>query len=776
MMKKRKIVTIYLIGLLVGIIFFGTSFPSSIYALESKSEINIYSVDGNASLDEIDSFFITLKAGPYQLFTDNRETEIKMEGFGSLVDPRKPKLPSKIFHIGLPPESRLISIELIEKEYKQILGNYTVELASPIANTPNIMFLKNNEEVYSLSNPYPQNTIVYLGMGQLRKYSFARIRFNPISYIPIEEKLFLCKEIKIKISYSRVRQLSDELLTDSIMDDTASKFIDNYKTIKSYYPSTLPYVSPPKYDYLIITKDDLVNSIDPFKSWKNEIGYSVKVVNTSWISSQYSGNDMQEEIRNFLKDKYASWGIEYVLIIGNHFSIPMRYCYPHGHGIGDGKVPTDYYYADLTGDWDSDGDGYFGEMEDSPDFSVEVFIGRIPFDDPEIVEQILEKTIAYQQDNGEWKKKALLLGSFLWLDNYKGHQGTETDGAELMEELWQDILIKRNFSRTTMYEKEGFAQSTYDCDFPINNSNIRSVWPENYGLVSWTCHGEIDSISRLVWSSDNGDGIPYTGNDSIESISFFSNQDDSNGDDVQLLDDDKPSIVFAAACDNAKLDNEYKESLGESLLKNGAVVFIGSTVDAYGPFNWSDEDDGGIDSIDYYFFKHFINNNYACGKALYSAKLHYSKNLMGIGKEWWNYQNLYGICIFGDPSTYIQEAPDSPSITGPSSIKKGKEFDYIFSASDLQQDDVYYLIDWGDSSMGDWLGPFPSGEEIVRSHEWERKDTYVIKAKAKDAYDMESNWTNFEVTMPKSRTYNHPLLSWFTQKLFSRFFWLELLN
>ena len=42
----------------------------------------------------------------------------------------------------------------------------------------------------------------------------------------------------------------------------------------------------------------------------------------------------------------------------------MRYCYPNPYIHDDSpdfkesrhKIPTDYYYADLIGDWDSDGD------------------------------------------------------------------------------------------------------------------------------------------------------------------------------------------------------------------------------------------------------------------------------------------------------------------------------------------------------------------------------------------------------------------------------------
>jgi len=47
------------------------------------------------------------------------------------------------------------------------------------------------------------------------------------------------------------------------------------------------------------------------------------------------------------------------------------------------ESPTDYFYADLTGNWDLDADGYFGEFagDKGPggvDFVNEVYCGQDP--------------------------------------------------------------------------------------------------------------------------------------------------------------------------------------------------------------------------------------------------------------------------------------------------------------------------------------------------------------------------------------------------------------
>jgi hypothetical protein len=52
----------------------------------------------------------------------------------------------------------------------------------------------------------------------------------------------------------------------------------------------------------------------------------------------------------------------------------------------------------------------------------------------------------------------------------------------------------------------------------------------------------------------------------------------------------------------------------------------------------------------------------------------------------------------------------------------------------------------------------PSGESLNASHIWEQRDSYTIRAKAKDENGAESDWATLEVSMPKSK----PIFKWFT--------------
>jgi len=58
--------------------------------------------------------------------------------------------------------------------------------------------------------------------------------------------------------------------------------------------------------------------------------------------------------------------------------------------------------------------------------------------------------------------------------------------------------------------------------------------------------------------------------------------------------------------------------------------------------------------------------------------------------------------------------PDIPS--GSIYGKAGMEYSYVTSSTDPNEDDIYYLIDWGDGTDTGWLGSYTSGESICINH------------------------------------------------------------
>ena len=115
------------------------------------------------------------------------------------------------------------------------------------------------------------------------------------------------------------------------------------------------------------------------------------------------------------------------------------------------------------------------------------------------------------------------------------------------------------------------------------------------------------------------------------------------------------------------------------------------------------------------------------------------------------------------------EPPATPSIKGNETGQFGTNQQYDIKSRDPEGNTVYYMIDWGDGTVTDWLGPYASNIDVTQSHNWDEKGTYQVKVKAKDIYDQESDWGTLEVEMPKNKVISHPFISW----IFSQFPMLE---
>ncbi|MBE3121776.1 MAG: PQQ-like beta-propeller repeat protein [Thermoplasmata archaeon] len=129
-----------------------------------------------------------------------------------------------------------------------------------------------------------------------------------------------------------------------------------------------------------------------------------------------------------------------------------------------------------------------------------------------------------------------------------------------------------------------------------------------------------------------------------------------------------------------------------------------------------------------------------------------------------NYAGMIGhLHAFGslDPN-----APIAPTITGQTNGKIKKTYTYTFTSTSPLENNIYYLVDWGDGTTTDWLGPYNSSETIALNHSWEKKGTYVIKARAKDTDNLWGPWGTLSVNMPCS--YDKPVMN-FLERVLERY-------
>jgi len=601
----------------------------------------------------------------------------------AIFGPGKPDLPGRRLFILLPPGASNVRVEFQPEGSHVLPGNYKIEAAPvPIPLLPDgrgeklqatlsAEWSETYRSIYTKDNPYPGTCGHYVGMGTLRKYIYCELLLFPFSYRPLSGKIIRREAIRATVSYSlpelnsRVNEPDRGFHWDTSVDMYAARLFYNYAEIAPLYSSTTRNGSPERsqlYDYLIITTDAHVGAINAsqFISWKTSLGHSVRLVTITdpEISGQ-PGSDLPAKIRNFLRENYQAWSIQYVMIVGHHSTIPMRYCFPNPNNHVDhagtpdatsGEQPTDFYYADLSFpdavSWDLDGDGYFGEYgQDAPDFLAEVVVGRIPTDNDARITGTLDKLVAFEQDCGDWKNHALHAGAFWYLSNENNNGKPAYDGACCMHEMERNLMT--GWSITHFSEQNGLEHSDYAWP-ALTAAAFANAWRNgSFAVVNWGAHGWPDGAARKVWAWDDGDGVPETSNPNELSWPYFISLSSS-------LDADFPSILFAISCMIGYPESNVYGNIGIDLLTHptygSGCAILGASRIAYGQSGWP-KNPGGSESLCYEFNRYLINGPDGpekVGEALYHSKAYYHLNY-GIAHfvEHWN---LFNYNLFGDPS------------------------------------------------------------------------------------------------------------------------------
>jgi hypothetical protein len=114
----------------------------------------------------------------------------------------------------------------------------------------------------------------------------------------------------------------------------------------------------------------------------------------------------------------------------------------------------------------------------------------------------------------------------------------------------------------------------------------------------------------------------------------------------------------------------------------------------------------------------------------------------------------------------VNNPPGTPVIKGPVFIKPNKQYEYTVRSTDLEGEQIYYWINWGDN-ITYWTGPYNSGEEAIFSHSWPKPfKIYIITASARDENgNICDKDATFPVIVPKDKQTNNPILLRILEKL-----------
>ncbi|ASJ02845.1 hypothetical protein A3L09_06020 [Thermococcus profundus] len=416
-----------------------------------------------------------------------------------------------------------------------------------------------------------------------------------------------------------------------------------------------------KVGYAIVTTKAIVNGsgeLPKYVEYLKSKGFEVYLL-TEDDYGYAEGQERAVNIRNWLKEHYKPLHITYVLLIGNpdpddpsdpndtYGDVPMIMAWPRVKYTDPrtnethwyNSTPTDYFYADLTGNWDLDGDGYYGEYPDDfgkggVDLSPEVFVGRIPVYDGNYtaLDSILDRIMAFK---GAPKKILLPMAVINYEneDNFPGY--ARTDGRKLPYYLGQ-LAEARNFSVTAMYEGEGLSPVPRDAayyTYNISEENLIREWNRGYGIVMWLAHGYREVAYRKVWARDDGDGIPES-----SEMELYPLIDVSSASKLEP----KNTFLFEASCLNGYPEDSH--NLQYTLLKSAAIAIVGATRQSwYSIGMWELNAVPDDLSLGYVYVKNLMEGMTA-GEALYMGKSSFSAS----DPKW--IMNLFNFNLYGDPS------------------------------------------------------------------------------------------------------------------------------
>ena len=403
-----------------------------------------------------------------------------------------------------------------------------------------------------------------------------------------------------------------------------------------------------KIEMLIIVNDSsFISAATPLMDWKNEKGVKTIILSNY---SDYQGRDKAEKIRNMIKDFYEKENIQWVLLAGDAEDelIPIREVYnPDVVVVGgeseysswdDYYKPTDFYYADLTGSWDDNNNSVWGESAeyngeiDEISWLPEVYVGRLPADNPYELSVMINKSLKYEEDPylGDWMNKMLLAGAI-------SSTSPPEDEARLTEYIWENYVIdEMNFTHLAK------TTSSFTPSIPLYPNTLNALNATSFVT-------EFDSGYSTVIIAGHADPTQIT--DNTVPYSYYSNTDALSSSNV-----DMPSLFYADACTTSSYDQgDY--SIGERLITNadsGAIGYIGGL-----RVNWYFDYDENLEKLNranarLFWKEFFAEKKFQQGRALYDSKLKYmNSDYFRRGDasmvQEWQRKNMLTYNLLGDP-------------------------------------------------------------------------------------------------------------------------------
>jgi len=480
-------------------------------------------------------------------------------------------------------------------------------------------------------------------------------------------------------------------------------------------------------DYVIVTCPALAASFAPLATYKSATGYNTRVIDIDDVVTAYSGRDDAEKLREYLKDFYAQGG-RYVLLGGDETNLPVRYAYDYraDESPTTGQLQIcDLYFADLTGDWDVDDDGIWGEKyDDSADFEPELFVGRLPFYDTGEVVNYVNKLIIYETRPGGDDPGYLDRTFFFSSDQMRDYSGGGQHGrvAEHFP-AWFEVDTAN-----------GVEQASGVDPSPTNllPGEVDAVVADGYGIVNIIAHGRTDGF---VVKSANYNEWP-------KNYFLSAPEQSGHGSFDSMATENKPAFYYSIACNTGAFDFDqpsyaHYPNMGQYLLslKGGAVGLVAQS-------RW-----GWVGSS-YLLQQVFFDSLFAYPGRPAIEAMHASKRVYYYYRDLVLGQNFYG-----DPTLKVYTSiPEKLNVN--LSTTKANELYVNVTSNDVPVADCRLIIAREDEIIGDYLTD--NSGQVRLDNPLDPERVYLISA-VKDGYIVsQGSYINLSLTAVEDRPDNLP--------------------
>jgi hypothetical protein len=551
-------------------------------------------------------------------------------------------------------------------EYLLLPGQHQIPLSSevlPEAVPP-------DPEIYAQAEPYPASMVEIAASGSMAGRKLTSIRLFPVQYVPAERRLVLNQEINFEVEFGEAgnepRIPMETAAVRQLRNSLVARMVENSEELEQDFSPDFGTLDPSvATEYLILCHENHVDEYEALKHWKTRKGIPAAIESVHDVYATYPGRDEPEQLRNCIMDYYLNHSTAWVVMTLSAPKARIRGCYCRVGGTVDNGIPCDLYFADMDGDWNSDGDGLWGETVDDVDLHPDLYLGRLPENTGLQASVAIEKILTYE---GYYPIPTDYQLEMLFLAEYADPQ---TDGAVSKNMIDNESVPPRYDPITKLYQSSG----------NLNHTSAMNALNAGMSIINHDGHGNANVLSIGPSALDSDDMKSLT-----------------NGP--------RYSVFYTVACTPGNFENPlgcFGRAFVES--EEGGGFFVGNS--RYGWYWPGNPGYGTGELFDREFFESMFVRDYThLGVIHADAKIQRIPHSGGNNTDRWT---QFTCNLFGDPETPVwKDTPKVLSVTHPDSLLVGNHMVTVEVYSEgapleaarvcLWMGDDIYLVDETDPS------------------------------------------------------------------------------